>query len=356
MQRCNAEFGSEYEWSANEAFLLSAGQGELRLKNAQKFRSGRDALKAVARTCKDRYTRVLLPALCCESMVSPFAMHGLELAFYRLRSDYTADMEDVNKKLAPNTILLYGSYFGIAPFSAGTLEKLREAWPAVLFLEDRTQDLLYIRDNAFVPDVTIASFRKWTAIGDGALLWSENAQFLPNKTEPEFARIREEAMQLKASYLQTGETQTKDTYRQMLNTASDMLDATADAYAMTEDSVKLLEQLDLAKMFAKRQENVRVLETAFENAENLKRITPVPQNSTLYYPVLVDDQAMVQTKLAQMGIYCPVLWPVPQEAIGVCPIAEYTAAHMLGLPCDHRYSPEDMDYIAGQVMRVVNEK
>jgi len=37
---------------------------------------------------------------------------------------------------------------------------------------------------------------------------------------------------------------------------------------------------------------------------------------------------------------------VPTQATGVCAVAEYTAEHMLGVPCDQRYSEEDMAHIA----------
>ena len=170
MQHRIKEYGSEYDWSANQPFLLATGNDPLMLQQARKFRSGRDALKAVAMAAKDRYKSVLLPALCCESMVSPFTMHGVKPVFYRLKQDYTADVDDVTEKMSENAILLYGTYFGIEPFSVETLEQIRKTWPNALLLEDRTQDLLCSRQASFEPDVTIASARKWFAIGDGGLL------------------------------------------------------------------------------------------------------------------------------------------------------------------------------------------
>lgn len=350
------EYGSEYDWLANEGYLLPPGQYQPAFEAAQKFRSGRDALKAVATACKSRYKRVLLPALCCESMVSPFTMHGIAPVFYRFSPDYTADIADVKSKLAQDTILLYGSYFGIDPFDEAALLQIQKTHPGVLFLEDRTQDILQTKEQAFTPDVTIASIRKWTAIGDGGLLWSGCGCFAADGQETEFARLRKEAMQIKSAYLAKGDPEMKKNYREMLGAASQLLDISAGSFAMTQASEQLLVRLDIAKMYARRQENVRVLKAVLMGVANLELITQTPERSTLYFPILVKNQQEVQAALAQKGIYCPVLWPVPQEAVGVCPVAEYTAAHMLGIPCDHRYSPEDMKYIARQIVRVIYEQ
>lgn len=350
------EYGSEYDWLANEDYLLPLGQYQPFFEQAQKFRSGRDALKAVAAAYKGSYTQVLLPALCCESMVSPFTMHGILPVFYQLKVDYTADIADVRRKVTQDTILLYGSYFGIDPFGGDELLQLQTEYPGVLFLEDRTQDVLWQGERSFDPDVTVASIRKWTAIGDGGLLWSKHGRVFSGSKETEFSRMRQEAMQLKSQYLVEGIPEMKDTYRELLGTAAEMLDASADAFVMTEESKQLLEKLDIARIYAKRQINARTLQEELEGSEKLKFITQAPEKSTLYFPVLVNDQYQVQTDLAQKGVYCPVIWPIPQEALGVCRVSEHAAAHILAVPCDHRYGPEDMRYIAQQIMRVVNEK
>lgn len=349
------EFGSEFDWQANEAFLATGNDTHLHTKDAKKFRSGRDAMKAVASENKDRYTHVLLPALCCESMVSPFTMHGIKPVFYKLQENYKADPLDVEQKLSENTILVYGSYFGIDPFDDETLTSLHRLYPQALFMEDRTQDILKPRENpAFVPDITVASVRKWIPIPDGGLLWGEvTAETKENDT---FAKLRKEAMVIKSAYLTSGEPALKDSFRQMLGQAAECLDETADPHSMTEESAELLEKLDFEKIYARRQENAKALLNALTPEEGLLGlITTKPERSTLYFPILVEDQSKIQSELAKAGVYCPVIWPVPEEAVGVCPVAEYTAEHMLGVPCDQRYTPEDMDYIGQQIMRIIHE-
>lgn len=342
------EFGSEYDWQVNSHFLLSEGSN---FADAKKYRSGRDALKAVAAKMAGKYGFVLLPALCCESMVSPFTLYGIQPVFYRLKENYTADLCDLKSKFSNNTILLYGSYFGIDPISQEDLSYLRGEFPNSLFLEDRTQDILISREGGFTPDVTIASIRKWTAIGDGGLLWSEKYDFAPGVKNSRFAEIRKTAMEQKSRYLENGDAALKDSYRHLLGEANELLDNDKTVYAMTEDSAALLARLDLKKMLRLRQENAKILLNKLEGKISL--ITKHPERSTLYFPILVKEQGKLQSALAGKGIYCPVIWPVPEEANGVCPVAHYTASHMLGVPCDHRYSTEDMKFIADEIVRIL---
>ena len=347
------EFGSEFDWDANQAFIRP-GSNQLKLDTAQKFRSGRDAMKAVAISVKNRYRRVLLPALCCESMVSPFTMQGIQPVFYKVHPDYRANALDVKRKLTEDSILVYGSYFGIQPFDDETLSFLHRLFPHALFMEDRTQDILTPRKNEFTPDVTIASIRKWIPIPDGGLLWGKIS--VETKKDDTFAKLRKEAMMAKSLYLQNGDQALKDDFRHKLGKASDCLDVSNEPYAITDESVNLLNDLDFASIYARRQENARTLLAALTPDKSVLRlITTTPEVSTLYFPIMVKDQKTVQTKLAQKGIYCPVIWPVPQEALGVCEVAEFTADHMLGVPCDQRYTPEDMAYIGREIMRIVYE-
>lgn len=345
------EFGSEYDQAANASFLC-AGVPQLNLENALTYRSGRDALKAAALVLKGGYGRVLLPALCCESMVSPFTKHGITPVFYRSHPDYTADLADVREKLTDDSILLYEPYFGIDPFRREDLLRLKEEFPGVVLLEDRTQDLLRVRTEESLADITVASIRKWTAVPDGGLLWSHRFSPAPGINDPQFGLLRHDAFLKKTAYHQSGDATLKDEFRHAFAQANELLDVSPQPVAMGEESLTLLKKLDFAKIYALRQENARTLLSILKDAP-VTLITEKPEISTLYFPVLVEDQSGVQSALAKMGIYCPVIWPVPEEALGICLVAEHTAAHMLGIPCDHRYTPKDMKFIGESLVRTI---
>ena len=55
----------------------------------------------------------LLPAYLCDTLLAPFHQHGLAVRFYDMRPDLTIDLEDLSRRLGPQTrVLLFIHYFG----------------------------------------------------------------------------------------------------------------------------------------------------------------------------------------------------------------------------------------------------
>ena len=82
MIRKVTEYGSEFDWASSADYWEDDFNSHyIKSKSAYRFRSGRDALKAVAQHYNKTHNTVLLPVLCCESMVTPFSMNGYEISF-----------------------------------------------------------------------------------------------------------------------------------------------------------------------------------------------------------------------------------------------------------------------------------
>ena len=354
------EYGSEFDYLSNSPFLQenSSTPYFLQGKNVQYFRSGRDCLKAIARQFDGDKKIVMMPALSCPSMLTPFTRNGFQPVFYKLNEDYTANVADVESQIQDGIIFLYFSYFGVRPFSTQWLQECKEKYPTTLFVEDCTQDLLAQR-KGFVADVTVASIRKWLSIPDGGVLWSKE-QFTKDVLDDDsFARLRQEAMSLKSQYLATGDKSTKDTFRTMLNEASDMLDVSDQAYDISLQSLELLNKIDFEKIYSLRKDNVAELQNRLDVLRvqgKIKYISNDTSNSTLYFPILVDNRDQVQSELARQGVYCPVIWPIAPQAEGTCEVAQNTANKMLAIPCDQRYDLQDMDYVASIVISTIQGK
>ena len=94
-----------------------------------------------------------------------------------------------------------------------------------------------------------------------------------------------------------------------------------------------------------RVKNVRLLKDGLQplvDCGRLDFITNAPEKSTLYFPVLVKNRDAVQKALAEKSVFCPVIWPVPEQARNICSNSEYVADNMLAIPCDQRYGQDDM--------------
>jgi len=354
MTRKTMEYGSEYDWLANEDFLRDYDTGFVK-SDWQLYRSGRDALKAFA--CIAGRKKVLVPALCCESMISPFELNGYKVEFYKLEKELCADTADVLQKLEPGCVLLYMRYFGIPAFSDSFLESLKARDEDILLVEDRTHDILLKRgEEAFRPDAMLSSLRKWAALPDGGMLTTELG-CCDAVDDSRFADIRLEAMQKKSRYLESWEPELKKEFLNELGCASDILDEGPIPAAMGEKEEQLLRRLDMEQLLRRRQENALLLKELLSPlavAGKLEFMTKSPENSTLYFPLFLEQRRAVQLAMAQHDIYCPVIWPMPEQAEGICPVSRYVTEHMLAIPCDQRYCAEDMRFIAGTLSKILN--
>ena len=90
------EYGYEYDSVLNKAVweITEGKTTHEKLWNAFCLRSGRDALKAIAREYTPRVA--LLPALSCDSMVFPFENYGHRIQFYKLNRDYSIDLDSLS--------------------------------------------------------------------------------------------------------------------------------------------------------------------------------------------------------------------------------------------------------------------
>lgn len=349
------EYGSVFETSSNAPFLRE-NTGFVR-DDWRLYRSGRDAMKALARIAGRK--RVLLPALCCESMIVPFALNGYEAVFYRLRADLRGDEDDVLSKLTDGALLLYMPYFGVRPFTDGFLQSLRDSGRDLLLAEDRTHDILVPRDGeGFVPDATLASLRKWASLPEGGMLQT-GLEVCGEHTDSVFGDCNRAAMEKKDRYLQSWEAELKTEFLAEIARAETLLDADAAPTAMSQAYRAVLTGLDFEAVYQKRLKNVRRLAERLEPLHakgRLRFLTEQPENSTLYFPIFLEERGAVQKAMAAHGVYCPVIWPEPAAAAGVCGAACFAVDHMLAIPCDQRYDEKDMDFIADSLIEILRSK
>ena len=347
------EYGSEFDLYTNRPF-----RGDWTIPESwQLYRSGRDALKAFARLANRK--KILLPALCCDSMILPFQLNGYDVSFYRLREDYSGDEKDVLEKLTDGAVLLYMRYFGIRPFSDAFLDSLRRSGRDILFLEDRTHDILIPRgDEGFHPDAMAASLRKWTALPEGGALETDLGVY-PAKTDTAYGDQRLDAMDKKSRYLENGDETLHRDYMDALRRADHLLDESGEPIRMHEKFQKLLCEIDFAAILAARRRNLHRLGQRLApliSDGTIRLMTKTPENSGLYLPILIENRDAVQRELIQRKLYLPAaIWPEPPEATGVCPVSHYVTEHMLSVLCDQRYTEADMDYQAENLMEILRE-
>lgn len=344
------EYGYEYD-AVLEKAIWEETEGKTtvdRLWGAYCLRSGRDALKAIAREYSPR--NVLLPALACDSMIFPFKMYGHQIKYYKLRKDYSIDSDSLDIGHDP-TIFLYMEYFGQNAISDEELERIKSKG-SVIIIEDRTHNLLSKRTSSFQPDYTIASLRKWLAIPDGGLLWGKTSR--PLSSDTAFSRLRLQAQCMRNRYFQCGDEKIKTEYRKIFSEVSEIMDKDEPS-AMSAYSYTLARGTDFDQIRFIREKNAGQLISILKRSPFITLIQDRPGFSDLYVAFKARNRDDIQRRLSAKGIFNTIIWPISDEQKKVCEVAKYTEANMLAAPCDQRYTVDDMHYIGQEIVRVTND-
>ena len=352
------EYGYEYDATLDEK-LWERTKGKViheKFQDAICLRSGRDTLKAIAREYEP--TVVFIPALACDSMVLPFEMYGHKIFYYKLNENYMIDLaylESLLQKVSGIVLFLYMDYFGVHAISDSQLQILKSRYENIVFIEDRTHNLIWERRSSFHPDFIMASLRKWINIPDGGLLWTKEQ--LKNHSFDEdtsFSSIRLKAQCMRNEFFRTGDEIIKSKYRKIFSTVSDIMDVDKNPSGMSAYSFEIAKRTDWDTVRKQRKENAEALISILKNAP-VNIIQDQTGLSDLYVAFLLEHRDQKQSKLSSMGIFNTIIWPLTDEQKEICEVTKYTEEHMLAAPCDQRYSVDDMVYIGNEIVRIINE-
>lgn len=350
MNNIHIEFGSDIDTKSNLNYICDNPNNKW-LNNSYFFRSARDILKYIAKLQKNNSSnRVFIPILCCNSMFKPFKDNGYEIIFYPLQLNYTIDANYINCNLKNNDIILVSNYLGLKNnFSTSQenhfLDDLKKKFPCITIIKDYTHNLKdALCTNKNLDDFSIFSVRKWAGFPDGGILWSNkkiNVDY--DNYDSTYFEYKKRAMDLKSIYLENHNTEIKKEFLNLLKKAEHLLETDNNIIKMSEYSKQLLYKFDFEKILQVRTENIKYIS---DNTTFVKNLLNNNIGGGLYFPIyLTKNQKEIQKYLAKHSIYCPIIWPAP---IGYENFSEFSTniiSHMLAIPCDQRYSYEDLNYI-----------
>lgn len=311
--------------------------------------SGRHALMLVASELRRRgAARAYLPEYLCSSMLEPFA-EVLEVEHYAL----TPDLQPVAgafDNVSPGDALLVCDFFGRrAPTS--TVDAVAAAGARDVIVVSDTTHSPFVAPP-WVYDLNIISLRKTLPLHDGAVLMGALrplAQPLVGlSTERLLARAG--AASRKRVVVDTAGDPTAAMTE--LRDFEEYLAAVPAPASMSQESRRLLTELDLRALASRRSVNAEELLRLLDGAND---VTPLPGYSAACAPafltVRVPDARAVQRALAEQAIYCPIHWPQPRR------LADRPwRSDLISLPVDHRYGVADMRRIAEALQTVLEDE
>lgn len=323
------------------------------------LRTGREALLYASCNCKPGKEAIILcPAYSCWSMIAPFEFTGWTVVYYRVNEDLTIDEKFLEEQLrfykvdAILTINFYGS-----ASTQSTIAKVKAHNDKITVIEDFSH-CTFCLDKIFNDEVDfyVTSIRKSIGICDGALVLSKkptNKAYIQREA-PAFGELRLKAQRQKGRYAFTKSLNDKEVFLSELRQGETMIDTLDGVHPISELSLKMIEAINGEEIAFARRENMKHLWKLLNG--QVKMIPGLERSfggAPFSLPILVGNRDEVQKKLAQQGVYAPVLWPIGENARKTCGVSAYVSDHMLSLPVDQRYDYDDIEDIASIVLNVL---
>jgi hypothetical protein len=291
---------------------------------AHALSTGRACMMVMLRHLRPR--RVHVPYYTCNAALDPFRELAIPTTFYALDERLCpSDVRDVGV----GEFIMWINYFGVCTLQ---LEELKRTFAERLLIDD-THAFFHESHADFW---SFTSARKYFGVPDGAYLYA------PVDITIDAGRFASASLThsaLRTLGMQDEAFAAYQAYERSLDCSVHRISTISEA---------ILRGVDLAKVAAARRENFDYLHS------RLGRRNRFPLPSALLdvpfcYPYL-PAQPVDRRSLHARGVFVPTLWPdtATRQDTGF-EWERRISAQLLPLPIDHRYRPEDLEYVADQL-------
>lgn len=324
------------------------------------LRSGREALLLTAISVFDTEKKtILFPAYCCWSMSAPFERTGWKIVYYRLKEDLTVDtgyLEQLLKTYKPQAILTM-NFYGSASTSAA-VRRVKEYDEKIVVIEDFSHCTFSIKQihNPQV-DIYVSSIRKSIGVCDGSIILSKLLLKKDNiqSEQKDFADKRFVAQTEKKRYGWSNDQKMKQEFLSSIRECEGIINEFDAVRPISERAMKMFALVNGEEIAYARRENMKhMMELLRDKVRMVPGVERSLEGAPFSLPILVKNRNVVQGKLADTGVYAPVLWPICKEAQHVCAVSKTMGEQMLSIPIDQRYDWNDMELIAERILKILN--
>lgn len=298
---------------------------------------------------------ILLPSYICESVIKVYKKQ-FKVDFYRVRKDFTIDLEDLGQKLNENVTAVYVMHYFGQLQEEQALKYLSEKKQQYGFtiIEDTTHSI-FTRSRT-IGDYCICSLRKWFPIMDGGVLYSENGleNISVKAVPPKNPSEKLEAMILKKLYIE-GKVDCNELYRKIFVNAEEKLDKQKEVYQISDLSRSLLQYFSVTELIEKRKKNYRELSMVLKVNNIQMALKEDERMVPLACPVYIENRDSFRQYLSKNQVYCAVHWPLTGTELEEEEEAMNMSGSIISLPIDQRYDEEHMQYLQNIIMNYKQE-
>ena len=318
------------------------------------YASGREPELAVAELLGSGNKTVLVPYFTCNTVFQPFLENGWKLVHYRVDKALHMDTQQVEALYQAHrpSLAIFMEYAGM-DLTAGELQtigKLKQQ--GCVTMVDRTQNI-YSTAKAREVDYYYGSLRKWYCFPDGAYLEKNGDLPLPPPPPEDayndvYATLRATAMFANSQLRKTKVWQYQGLYDACAELAA-MYVCTQRVRLrnMTEYSkaVYLWEKTHDQEYARQRLENFQYIYRRISGFTHVRPVCPDLERYTsapMCFHVYARNRSRLAGFLRGRNIETQLLWTKSRLFGTLDDQTEYIFRHILSLPCDQRYTREDM--------------
>ncbi len=292
--------------------------------NGLALNSGRNCLRYILRAKK--ISRIAIPYYICDGVIEACQKENVEIVFYSIDKNFCPKLPLNIQEDAIYVVNYYGQ------LSNNYLEDLRDKYQGIIV--DNSQAFFQLPIEGVD---TIYTCRKFFGVPDGAYLYTDIADGKELQKQYSYNRLNFLAGRYEKTATQF--------YREFQK--NEVFLKTQDIKAMSDMAKNILRGVDYEEVRIIREANYRVLESKLSRLNKLEIQMGV---GPYMYPLLIENGEEIRKKLQKRHMYIPCLWTnvirsetYQQEC--------YYAENILPVPCDQRYSREDML----KIIDIINE-
>ncbi|WP_156940858.1 hypothetical protein [Halomonas halodenitrificans] len=288
-----------------------------------KVNSARSAIKIILDVVGAK--KVWVPAYTCDAVVEAVNDLGVELEYYQINSNFDVDAD---LRLGKYEYILVVDYFGL---TGGSVDRSLNRFGHSNTIVDCSQAYFSKHAGALA---TVWSPRKFFGLPDGGVLYSED----PRINQPE---SRDTTSATRMGHLISRLTNSPEAAYQQYQEAEQAI-AEQPVLGMSELTERLLHSIDYEAARASRNRNVRYLHERLGKYNQLKLHVDV-ESAPLCYPLLPNVKTASRSELINSRVFVPSYWPEVLTRVGEDSFEWNLVTNGLFLPCDQRYTENDMD-------------
>ena len=297
--------------------------GKMLHEDGIKLNCGRNCLAYLIEARNIR--KIALPFFLCDSVKDVCKRYDLDVVFYHIDEQ----MHPLYEKDCSDRYVYLVNYYG--QLDLNCLNNYKKKYNSLIL--DNAQAYFSKPVNGID---TLYTCRKFFGVSDGGILFTDSV--LDKELQIDVSSERMHFL------LGRFEGNASDHYNEYVE--NNELFETEPIKEMSLLTENLLRSIDYSFIKNRRTENYTYLMGKLSDT-NLLTLEGI--DGAFAYPLLIKNGDLIRDKLIKKKIYIPKLWPNVNIKEGCSSLEQQLADDILPIPCDQRYTLDEMDYIVNTI-------